>query len=1006
MSESERSRMLGCGGHTEIDVSLPKLEPSHFDPLDIASGSLTSIGSHSQHYATSSSNNNTISLDSVMVSASGVITSSEGIAIAPDDCDETYGNVQYVAPVVPLGDQKFSESIVSVPVDNVTFVEMNENSLKTSGVSGAPLDIYFGVIPTTSITPVVSTTTSTNIKHEHMNPKAQILERVYSDYILQEQQKQHEASHDLVSLDDANAILPHPIDNIGEKISQNSNVTHFRRCLKPSQLRSNVQTQQKQLILQDSNSTVNESIHTSDERIIQITNKDLNSENIDFQPLQHHISLQPNQSRKESAGFKIVSSTDNSVNNQHVQETQSQTFPLVSRSGRLIRRRPEYIAYVNENNQESKGDEIMVSEITATNHHNIKSESMLNDDIDVQVTAFDGILDHEDPDDDQFSNNDDAETTTHYGGSDGRKSLPHKKRIPRKLKNSKRNVKDYKCLQCEEQFNTQQQLNQHKATHANSTIKSKTFNCELCVKSFDNQLRFFEHLKTHYEPFKKHRCEVCAGEFDNANALQEHSAVHLREHFKCDVCNRTFRKESMLEAHIKVSHLDEDDANSTIEKPYTCMVCPKRFTNQMALDGHVRTDHDENPPEFNCEDCYRSFKSEAKLTSHRKTEHKEEGTRGRGAPRKKAKANKGAKPAFQCYMCPRTFIHKNSLVYHIRGHTGERPHQCTQCGKAFYAASALKVHLRLHSGEKPYKCEDCGKFFRQWGDLRYHTSSVHSDARQYQCEYCGKDFKRKYCLVVHRRIHTGEKNYKCDYCGKAFRAASYLQNHKRIHTGERPHPCPDCGKPFRVKSDMKRHRQTHTRETNHSTTNTSTPAPDATTSLPVIEGPVRRTLHSQGHIQIVQAPVGTTQNEHQLILTDPTGVNNEQSIRIMVSGLGASDVGSATNPPPAHIRSDGSLTVAAITPSSPNDSNQEIGNSLAPEVIMLDESSQQPINLNILPRMIAQTRVAPIRSQTSQETLVTTEEEYRITNANRNAIEMREEGGVYVWHNIGKYLVN
>lgn len=122
-----------------------------------------------------------------------------------------------------------------------------------------------------------------------------------------------------------------------------------------------------------------------------------------------------------------------------------------------------------------------------------------------------------------------------------------------------------------------------------------------------------------------------------------------------------------------------------------------------------------------------------------------------------------------------------------------------------------QVHKRLHSGDKPYKCEECGRHFRQWGDLKYHSTSIHSEHKQYQCEYCAKEFARKYSLIVHRRIHTGEKNYRCEYCNKTFRASSYLQNHRRIHTGEKPHPCMVCGKPFRVRNDMKRHMHTHTR---------------------------------------------------------------------------------------------------------------------------------------------------------------------------------------------------
>lgn len=672
-------------------------------------------------------------------------------------------------------------------------------------------------------------------------------------------------------------------------------------------------------------------------------------------------------------------------------QASTQHMPLVSRSGRPIRRRPEYLEYVSQNMKEE-------AEGPAPPPHTlvlpVKVEGLNSAEFEVEEEEVPEPEEEEDPmEEDGDSGEEDLEGGGGLCSSDGKKSLPHKKRIPRKLKATRRHsVKGHKCGQCGQQFLTQPQLAAHRLTHAPAPARPKPFRCEICARTVETQFKFFEHLKGHYEPNKKHRCEVCCGEFLSAEALQEHALVHSREHFQCELCNKTFRKESMLEVHLKVAHVEEEEAGGAADKPYSCVACPKSYHSQVALDSHVQSEHEENPPEFNCEDCYRVFKSKSKLMAHRKAEHKEEVPQPKGAPKKKVKVGKSVKGGYACSMCTRVFTHKNSLVYHIRGHTGERPHQCDQCGKSFYAASALKVHLRLHSGEKPYKCQMCEKYFRQWGDLRYHTTSVHSEKRQYQCEFCGKDFKRKYCLVVHRRIHTGEKNYKCEYCGKAFRAASYLQNHKRIHTGERPHPCPDCGKPFRVRSDMKRHRQTHMRDGTGSGSS-ATPAPTPQSPSPTVTA------------QLVPGTIAQAAQQQQLILSDEVSVpgSGEQPIRIMVSGLNAQHVAATVHPPPAHRQSQhvavpvsGNIATLTTGPVSPG------GTTLSPEVIIMDESTHQPINLNIIPRMITPDQVAS-SPHGSHATLVTEEEvgEYQLANSGRNTLEVRgEEGSVYVWHGV------
>ncbi|XP_014297284.1 myoneurin isoform X1 [Microplitis demolitor] len=364
-----------------------------------------------------------------------------------------------------------------------------------------------------------------------------------------------------------------------------------------------------------------------------------------------------------------------------------------------------------------------------------------------------------------------------------KRSLPHKKRIARKLKQQNKTNLKHDSRKNSKEVAVSNNINEN---------SSQLFKCELCNCEFTAQLKFFEHLKNHYEPVKQ---ESRIGQATNTNITI--SVSETAQNVENSSIEEFSEPEDLMEGirgvveetgariddDTETSPLTEVNHSSTLWSIATSItetishdLNDSSTVNQQDLQNRVDTEVTDNI-------------KKKKINKTRKTQNNE----------------------MICPQCDRSFHHKNSLVYHMRSHSGERPHQCEICGKSFFAASALKVHKRLHSGDKPYKCEDCGRHFRQWGDLKYHSMSIHSEQRQFQCEYCGKDFARKYSLIVHRRIHTGEKNYRCEYCNKTFRASSYLQNHRRIHTGEKPHPCTVCGKPFRVRSDMKRHLHTHTK---------------------------------------------------------------------------------------------------------------------------------------------------------------------------------------------------
>ncbi|XP_071055908.1 zinc finger protein 485-like isoform X2 [Onthophagus taurus] len=430
------------------------------------------------------------------------------------------------------------------------------------------------------------------------------------------------------------------------------------------------------------------------------------------------------------------------------------------------------------------------------------------------------------------------EVNTTHRDSDGdqksetrslKKTLPHKKRLSRKLKKTNNALKKYyKCNLCEQVFHNNEDYTTHQSLCQTTItpINQVLFTCQICSANFQDQLRFFEHLKVHYEPSilvqENTAIENKQKEF-RQHATKSQESLQLILH-TCLDCNKTFRRIKAYEAHIREFHNKDDlhefsgpedlmqdiDVSTSVQPSIDTKEWYHRDDELQATEEDLR---ELEAQDCVCVTCKQQFQTRAALHEHSLNCKDVDG------PEPKTTSSEGRKSKkkmveFKCTMCPRIFTHKNSLVYHMRVHTGVRPHTCVECGKSFFAASALKVHLRLHSGDKPYCCEYCGKHFRQWGDLKYHCVSIHSDHKQYQCDYCGKEFARKYSLIVHTRIHTGEKNYKCEFCCMTFRASSYLQNHRRIHTGEKPHCCDMCGKRFRVRSDMKRHLLTHNRKRN------------------------------------------------------------------------------------------------------------------------------------------------------------------------------------------------
>ena len=189
------------------------------------------------------------------------------------------------------------------------------------------------------------------------------------------------------------------------------------------------------------------------------------------------------------------------------------------------------------------------------------------------------------------------------------------------------------------------------------------------------------------------------------------------------------------------------------KKQYLCNVCGHRSFHNSAMHEHMRR-HNRDPKEkpHKCSLCKFASKGRKYFVIHMKTKHDKDVRIFRPKIERKGVLQR-------CDQCDYSTLVRNSLIVHMRKHTGEKPFKCDQCPYAGRQKTLLEIHKRSVHENLWYECEQCEFNTSQKSVLKTHILVMHEVGKhvlQGKCDVCGKTLRKDYLKYHIAKIHLGE----------------------------------------------------------------------------------------------------------------------------------------------------------------------------------------------------------------------------------------------------------